>query len=127
MKEHVEDVYQRLVTEGKPIASHLCQASLERFQRDDRLWPVEAWFAVRVDDDRTAVQHWKFQPDPREPEAGDHPLERRWLMRDCQLQPNSLSAAGECPEDIIRYADPKVELQRILALMWELDTGQKAT
>ena len=50
MKQHVREVYENLVRDGRPLAACLSETSLQRFLRDPRIWPVEAWFAVPRED-----------------------------------------------------------------------------
>ena len=123
MKQHVREVYENLVRDGRPLAASLSETSLQRFLRDPRIWPVEAWFAVPREDGSVQVQHWAFQPDPRFPEPGEDPLERSWLMRDTHLDHNPLASVAECSQQVIEKLQPANLLEQMLGIYWMDDTG----
>ena len=123
MKTDVETRATTLAEEFKALGHQLSPQSLERFQRDDRAWPVELWMKVRDENGNHRLEMVHLYPDPCDPGPGRRPLERVWRERNGGIRHGYVRTVKECPERVIAGCLMTTEIERSIAAWWEMDNG----
>ena len=123
MKTGVETRATALAEEFKALDHQLSPQSVERFQRNDRVWPVELWMKVRDEKGNHRLEMIQLYADPCDPGPGSGPLEREWRERDGGIRHGYIRTVKECPERIIAGCLMTTEIERSIAAWWEMDNG----
>ena len=125
MKMHLDEYVRRFVEQTKPLMHGVSRKSVERMLRDDRLWPVDLWMKSPQENGPGRLQRWQIHPDPCDPGHDRDPMVREWRIARMEGADGGVSAARECPEEIMGTCDRSDQVVDMLAKFWEIDNGKE--
>ena len=122
MKKDILQAASETTQDFGALDHQISPQSLERFLRNDRVWPVELWMKVRDPEGHERLTPVQFHPDPCGPEPGRNILEREWMQRTIDpKQCRHIQTIRECPERIIARCLMEKPMGRLHAMWWEND------
>ena len=124
MKKDILQAASETTQDFGTLDHQISPQSLERFLRDDRIWPVELWMKVRDPEGHERLTLVQLHPDPCGPEPGRNALEREWTQRSRDPEHSGyIRTIRECPERIIAGCRLERPMERLHATWWETDNG----
>ena len=102
MKTHPDQEVEQIVERAKALDHAVTPQSLDRFQSNDTLYPIELWMRIQDQNGQLRVRLTKLYPCIIDPAPEGRQLTWTWRRRQHPLEGGYINTIRECPEHIIQ-------------------------